>query len=44
MYFDVQIKQSGKPEKLVVFFCVDRTRRGLVGLKYIYVYINGLDK
>ena len=34
--FILQIKQSCKSEKLVVIFSGgDRTRRGLVGLKYI---------
>ena len=42
MYFHVQIKQSCKSEDLCCFSSVDGTRRGRMGL--IYIYNNGLEK
>ena len=34
-------KQSGKSEKLLCLIGVDRTRRGLAGLKYIFLTVEG---
>ena len=38
VYFHVQIKRSCKSKKKKCFLGADRTRRGLVGLKHVYIY------
>ena len=41
VYSRVKKKQSGKSEKLLCLIGVDRTRRGLAGLKYIFLTVEG---